>query len=133
MNGRILALVCVVIGFAGAIGSSAAATECNAAACWKANVEFISHANGKVWFVVENSELLANLVPADGCNVAQVWQTWEGQPRLALFIAADDPDRKELLNVLNMALAAGLEIGFSPEKNSTGNQCRVQSMSVVSG
>lgn len=104
------------------------ATACNSAGCFAAKVTLIKvGADGKLWFVVDNSAQLTNLVPADGCVLKNVWT---GQAEPALFITTSDPDRDEKYAILLMAMATGSTIGFSPIKETASGWCSVKDLSI---
>jgi hypothetical protein len=98
------------------------ATACNASGCWSALVEVIRVSDdGKIWFVVDDSEALEILAPAD-CTVRSIWT---GQAEKALFISTDDPSRIEKYKVLLDSRTLSQRISFGPALDPASGWCRL--------
>lgn len=116
-------VVILLLGTIGLSPVSSFATGCTAAMCSGAKVEWIRiWEDGKIWFVVDNSDQLASLAPSPACTLKNVW-TGASEP--ALFIAADDPAYSEKYKMLLISQASGTELGFTPAVDSATGWCKV--------
>lgn len=107
------------------------ATVCNTGACRDGLVQWIKVASdGQIWFVVDNADQLENLVPADGCNVSNVWTGAFGGAQRALYIRNDDPERDEKYTMLLTAFTTGAKVGFAPIKDPASTRCALDVISV---
>jgi hypothetical protein len=101
---------------------------CNGGGCWSTTVDLLKiDATGKIWFVVADSASLANLVPADGCILRQIWT---GQAEYALYVRTNDPDRDQKYAMLLSAHSTGSVVGFTPIKDAANNWCSLDTLSV---
>lgn len=104
----------------------AEAVGCNTGGCWSGLVKLIRIApDGKIWFVVEGSAALNNLVPQDGCVLKSVWT---GQAEPALYIRSDDARAFELYTLLLTAFTTRTAVGFGPIKDAATGWCSVNSL-----
>lgn len=103
------------------IASTPVSAACGPGGCWNATIDFIRiDVDGKIWFVVEDSASLNDLIPADGCTVGVMW-TGEAEP--ALYIRKDDPEADEKYTMLLTAFLTDTPVGFSPIKDPATGTC----------
>ncbi len=109
------------------------ATLCNEVGCFGAKVRLVRvDSNQRIWFVVNDSSVLQNLNPVDGCILKNIWT---GQAEPALYIRPDDPNRDEKYTMLLKAFATGtnIVIGFGPVLDPATGWCSLSSLDVTDG
>lgn len=108
----------------------AEAVACNTAGCWAGIVKMVKiDSAGRIWFVVEGSAALNNLVPADGCSVQAIW-TGAAEP--ALYIRPADARATELYALVLTAFTSGQAVGFSPIRDPATGWCALNEIDLRS-